>query len=67
MCFYLSEIKKYLLQYTRKQVNSIKNEVSENWAYGLYYAQFSDSSVDALLLGCDRAHNSRWTTLAPNC
>ena len=42
-----------MLQYTREQVNSIKNEVSENWAYALYHAQFLDTSVEALLLGCD--------------
>ena len=57
MCFYLSEISEYLLQYTREQVNSIKNEVSEKWAYALYYAQLSDTLAEALLLDCDEVHD----------
>ena len=57
MCFYLSEISKYMLQYTREQVNSIKNEVLKNWADALYCAQFLDTSAEALLLGCDVVHD----------
>ena len=53
MCFYLSEISEYLQQYTRLEVNSIKDKVSENLAYALYHTQFSDTSAEALLLGCD--------------
>ena len=56
MCFYLSEISKYLLQYTRLEVNSIEDEESENWACELYHAQLSDTLVKALLLGCDMVH-----------
>ena len=56
MCFYLSEISKYLLQYTRLEVNSIKDEVSKNRAYGLYHAELLDTSAEALLLGCDMVH-----------
>ena len=47
-------------------MNSIKNEVSDNWAYALYYAQLSDSLVEALLLGCDTVCVQTWPTLAPN-
>ena len=43
MSFYLIEIWKYLLQYTRFKMNHIKNEVSDNWAYALYYAQLLDT------------------------
>ena len=50
------EIHKYLFQYTTLEVNSTQNEVSNNWAYALYYAQLLDTSSEALLLGCDTVH-----------
>ena len=55
-----SEISKYLLQYTRKQVNSIKNiiNIKNIIKYGLYYAQLLDTSAEALLLSCDTVHDS---------
>ena len=65
MCFYLMEICQYLLQYTRLEVHCIQNEVSDNWAYGLYYAQLSDTWAEALLLGCDMVHVQTWLMPAP--
>ena len=63
----LIKIWECLLQYTRKQVNSIKNEVSNNWAYALNYAQLSDTLVEALLLGCDMVCMHTWPMPASKC
>ena len=56
-----------MLQYTRIQVNSIKNEMSDNWAHALYYAQLSETLAEALLLGCDMVHVQAWLMPAPKC
>ena len=65
--FAFIKIREYLLQYTRKHANSIKNKVSDNWACALDYAQLLDPLAEALLLGCDTVHMQTWMTLASKC